>query len=165
MKKRFWIVLACVCWLSLVLSQKALPAHADVVRQEHGRWHQPGESQWSSLPAFTQGGGVHENMQIQQGESTVGNTYWFIGQDQGNNGNTGHNWGSIVDHSLNSGNQIIVRHWTGLNIRRGQSLFGSAGSYNHVFFVGINQGNTGNSGVNENSIDDGDRNSGNQVID
>ncbi len=160
MKKRCWILVACCCLSFLGLLQRTLPAHAAAAGQGDDFY---GSAWWSSMPAFAPGG--HANLQTNLGERTDGNTYWFIGHNQGNNGNSGYNRGVIVDHSLNSGNQIVVHHWGGLAIRRSQHMFGISDSYNHIFFVGTSQGNTGNSGVNDRSIDDGDRNSGNQIID
>lgn len=117
-------------------------------------WRRPVHRFWNKR--------FQENQQDHQGTSNSGNTIEVEGDNQGNTGNQGLNFGSVLDHTLNSGNQIINRR--AYSQRNFQHLSGESDSYNHLFIRGRNQLNAGNSGVNWGDVEDANRNDGNQII-
>lgn len=106
-----------------------------------------------------------EHWQSFKGISNSRTTLSAVGHNQVNTGNSGLNFGSLRDQSINSGNQMTTRGkaYSRGSQRNFQYFSGIGDSDNHIVFIGNNQGNSGNSGVNWGDVEDSDRNGGNLI--
>jgi hypothetical protein len=108
-------------------------------------------------------GPPQQNNQSFFGNSDSGTKTSFSGHDQGNSGNTGYNIGHAQDNALNSGNQLLNQFGSRAYRQNNQLFVGNGNSFDHSYFVGYNQGNTGNAGYNRGSVQDNSVNAGNQI--
>lgn len=121
--------------------------------------------QTQAQPVYPLYGGHQVNGQHYSEASEIGNTAVFQGRNQGNSGNMGFNAGSEQNNGENHGNQISSQH-RGIAVQKNyQTLHknGSNGNGDTAIFRGINQGNSGNQGVNRGNVQDSANNTGNQV--
>jgi hypothetical protein len=112
-------------------------------------------------------GGAQVNNQASSGSLNNGNVTTFIGANEGNSGNSGLNRGFSQDNTANLGNEVSgQRRVIGTQINnqyQRQAGGGESGSNNTTSYAGINQGNSGNEGINLGHNQDNAGNSGNQV--
>lgn len=106
-----------------------------------------------------------QNNQVTQGNQQIRNQTFF-GRNQSNDGNQGFNTGSTQDNSSNRGNLITNQRRNikfQLNHQVVQPDPAGSTSSNNTLFVGTDQGNSGNNGVNLGNNIDSSGNSGNLV--
>lgn len=117
-------------------------------------WHRP----WRHIRV----GWQENNQDIQVVANNVDNKY-YRGHNQGNSGNSAVNRWYTEDHSSNAGNQIIHRGaiW---HSRNNQLFRQMTRNSQNSSYVGYQQGNSGNSGVNRGYNRDTSGNLGNQDI-
>jgi len=108
-------------------------------------------------------GPPQQNNQSFFGKSDTGTTTSFKGRNQGNTGNTGKNFGLAQDNAINSGNQLLGQLHSRAWRQNNQLFVGDGNSFNHTYFTGYNQGNTGNDGYNRGTVEDDSANAGNQI--
>lgn len=114
----------------------------------------PGNNQVNNQ-AFHGGGGANDNVTN------------VIGANEGNTGNQGINRGYSQDNAINHGNQVsgqrraIAVQQNNQYLRQGDG--GGGGNGNTTTFMGSNQANSGNEGLNFGHNQDNANNSGNQV--
>jgi hypothetical protein len=112
-------------------------------------------------------GGAQVNNQASSGSINNGNVTSFLGANEGNSGNQGLNRGFTQDNTVNLGNEVSgQRRVIGTQVNnqyQRQTGGGASGSNNTTSFAGIDQGNSGNEGINLGHNQDNAGNSGNQV--
>ncbi len=98
-----------------------------------------------------------------------GNSYsWdrikFTGHNLNNTGNQGRNYGYSVNYGGNGGNMIVNRARSGHAGRVSQYFSGNSYSHGTIDFVGSNENNSGNQGLNYGHNEDHGGNAGNTII-
>lgn len=88
----------------------------------------------------------------------------FRGHNLNNGGSQGHNRGRMIGYGANAGNLIVSRHRLSPYSSVNQHFSGNAYSRNRFHFVGYNQNNVGNQGLNEGYNEDHSANAGNQFV-
>lgn len=105
--------------------------------------------------------GNQQNNQFLAG-SNGGTTATFVGAHQGNSGNQGLNRGLNQDNGGNRGNQVSGQRKIIELQNNNQQIQGGSGDSNTTY-SGIDQGNSGNQGINHGFNQDNSGNSGNEV--
>jgi len=121
-----------------------------------GGWGWTEDGGWDRWP--------QEYDQCFSGNSNSGNTARFVGRNQGNTGNQGRNRGVTQDNGFNGGNQVVNGGRRRGYRRSIQCYRGNSYVRNTIIFQGVNQGNTGNQGLNEGVNQDNTNNAGNQIV-